>query len=93
MIETWIYTLLAVFIVSLISLIGVITLAIKANQLKKTILLFVSFAAGALIGDAFIHLLPEAASSGFTLEISLYVLSGIIMFFVVEKFIHWHHCH
>ncbi|MBI5332364.1 MAG: ZIP family metal transporter [Candidatus Aenigmarchaeota archaeon] len=93
MIETWIYTLLAVLVVSLISLIGLITFAIKLEKLKKVLLLFVSFAAGALIGDAFIHLLPEAAVAGFTFELSITVLAGIITFFIVEKFIHWRHCH
>ncbi|MFH0837350.1 MAG: ZIP family metal transporter [Candidatus Aenigmatarchaeota archaeon] len=93
MIETWIYTLVAVLVVSLISLIGVITFAINLKKLNKLLMFFVSFAAGALIGDAFIHLLPEATEAGFTLEISLSVLAGIILFFIVEKFIHWRHCH
>jgi zinc and cadmium transporter len=54
----------------------------------------VSFAAGALFGDAIIHLIPEAfenIQSGET--VSILVLAGIIFFFVLEKFIHWRHCH
>ncbi len=40
------------------------------------------------------HLLPEAVErSGFGAEVSLIVIVGIIVFFVLEKFIHWHHCH
>ena len=36
----------------------------------------ISFSAGALLGDAFIHLLPElVAETGFTLKVSLYILS------------------
>ena len=54
----------------------------------------VSFSAGALFGDAFIHLLPEAAENyGFGVEISLFIIAGITFSFVVEKFIHWRHCH
>jgi len=54
----------------------------------------VSFSAGALFGDAFIHLLPEIVKEyGFTITISLSTLSGIVIFFIVEKVIHWKHCH
>lgn len=54
----------------------------------------VSFSAGALFGDVFIHLLPQSIEqSGFSLHISLYVISGILFSFVVEKIIHWRHCH
>ncbi len=90
----WIYTLVSVLIISLISFIGIIGLSIKIDKLKKAILFLVSFSAGALFGDVFIHLLPEAVESyGFRLNVSLYILSGIIFFFIIEKFIHWHHCH
>ena len=54
----------------------------------------ISFSAGAMFGDAFLHLLPETvAEHGFTLSVSLSVLGGIIGFFVIEKLIHWRHCH
>jgi zinc and cadmium transporter len=94
MIETWLYTLVSVFIVSLISLIGIFTLGIKIEKLKKILIYFVAFSAGALLADAFVHLLPEAVEEkGFTLEISLSLLSGILLFFILEKIIHWRHCH
>ena len=32
-------------------------------------------------------------SGGMTLMISISVLAGILLAFVIEKFIHWHHCH
>ena len=54
----------------------------------------ISFSAGALFGDAFIHLLPEVVEShGFSLIISLSILTGIVLFFILEKIIHWQHCH
>ena len=94
MIDIWIYSLVSVLIVSLISFVGLLTLSIKTDKLKKILLYMVSFSAGALFGDAFIHLLPEAVEkSGFGLNISLYVLFGIGFSFIVEKFIHWRHCH
>lgn len=94
MLIIWIYTLTAVSIVSLISLIGVFTLSIREDQLKRILLILVSFAAGALLGDAFIHLLPEAVkTSGFGLPLSLSLLGGIVVFFIMEKLICWRHCH
>jgi len=92
--NVWIYSLVSVFIVSLISFVGLLTLSIKVDKLKKVLLYMVSFSAGALFGDAFIHLLPEAVEEiGFGLNISIYVMLGIGFFFIIEKFIHWRHCH
>jgi zinc and cadmium transporter len=49
---------------------------------------------GGLFGDAFIHLLPESFQElGTNLSVSLYVISGILIFFVLEKFLRWRHCH
>lgn len=90
----WIYTLASVLIVSLISLVGILALSIKDNILKKILIFFVSFSAGALLGDAFIHLLPEVVEDeGFGLDVSISVLAGILMFFALEKLIYWRHCH
>jgi zinc and cadmium transporter len=84
------YALVSVFLVSIVSFICVFGLALREHWLRKTLLLLVSFAAGGLIGDAFIHLIPEAAEKG---ALVLPVLLGIVAAFVIEKFIHWHHCH
>ena len=92
--NVWIYSLVSVLIVSLISFVGVLTLSIKADKLKKILLYMVSFSAGALFGDAFIHLLPEVIGEfGFGVNISIYVLLGIGFSFVIEKFVQWRHCH
>ncbi len=94
MANVWIYSLISVVFVSLISLIGVLTLFLTKDFLRKLILLLVSFSAGALLGDVFFHLLPKLVEGGgLTVWISFYILSGILLFFVLEKFIIWHHCH
>jgi zinc and cadmium transporter len=91
---TWSYTLISVVIVSAISLVAVIFLALGEDKIRKLLLFMVSFAAGGLFGDAFIHLLPESfAKLGSNLFTSLLILSGILFFFILEKFIHWRHCH
>jgi zinc and cadmium transporter len=90
----WLLTLLSVFIVSLISFVGALTLSFKAKNLKKVLIHMVSFSAGALFGDAFLHLLPEVVQeSGFTVGISIALLSGIVFSFIIEKVVHWRHCH
>lgn len=92
--KIWIYTLASVMIISLASLIGIFSLSIGKERLRKMILFLVSFAAGALFGDAIIHLLPESFEKiSSSLTVSLLVLLGIIFFFILEKFIHWRHCH
>ena len=91
---TTLYTIASVLVVSIVSLIGIVTLALKGPRLKNFLAFMVSFSAGALFGDAFIHLLPEAVESrGFSLGISLSVLLGVILSFSIEKVIHWRHCH
>lgn len=90
----WFYTIISVFFVSLISLVGVFTLSIDQKKLYKFLIYFVSLSAGTLMGDAFIHLIPEAFESAEShLKISLYLLSGIMLFFILEKLVHWRHCH
>lgn len=94
MANVWAYSMISVVIVSLLSMVGVLFLSIGHKRLQKMLLFMVSFAAGALFGDVFIHLLPELVNNiGFSLEVSLYLLLGILLFFVLEKFIHWRHCH
>lgn len=94
MLDVWIYTLISVLIVSLISFVGILTFSIKTAKLKEILLYMVSFSAGALFGDAFIHLLPEIVEEvGFGLNIAVYVMFGIGFSFIVEKVIHWRHCH
>lgn len=94
MLNIWFYSLISVTIVNFISLIGVFTLTIKDSILKKILIYFVSFSAGAIFGDVFIHLLPEIVKeSGFTLPISFTFLSGITISFLLEKIICWNHRH
>lgn len=90
--EVWFYTIMSVLVVSLVSLTGIIALLLKKNWLEKVLILLVSFSAGTLLGDAFIHMIPESMDSGSS-AVSLYILSGLLSFFILEKFIHWRHCH
>jgi len=94
MASVFIYILTSVFLVSLISFVGAITLSLKEENLNKTLIFLVSFSAGSLFGSVFFHLLPEATGEqGFNFEITFALLSGILICFVLEKFIRWRHCH
>lgn len=92
--QIYLYSFGSVLVVSMISLIGLFTFPMKEKVLEKILLFLVSFSAGALFGDAFIHLLPEAVEAkGFGMSVSIGLLGGIMVFFILEKFIHWRHCH
>jgi zinc and cadmium transporter len=90
----WTYALLSVFIVSAISLTGIAAISLSQRRIKQTIFISVSLAAGAMFGDAFIHILPESfAVPERAIATSTYVLTGILSFFILEKFLRWRHAH
>lgn len=92
--QVWLYTLISVLIISLISLVGILIIVLGQKQIKSFLLFMVSFAAGAMLGDVFIHLLPELVEeTGFEISTSIYILAGILIFFILEKILHWRHCH
>lgn len=90
----WLYTIIAVLIISLISLVGLFTLSLNQKKLYKVLIYLVSFSAGTLMGDAFLHLIPEAfESSENAIKVPFSILGGILIFFLIEKMIRWRHCH
>jgi zinc and cadmium transporter len=86
--------LLSVAGVSLISLVGILTLWLNDTNLRKILLYLVSFAAGSLFGDAFIHLIPEAMEQNeVAISVSILILFGVFSAFAVERLLQWRHCH
>jgi zinc and cadmium transporter len=91
-------TLLSVFAISLISLVGVLFLAMKEERLQAVMFALIGFAVGSMLGDVFFHLLPESFSNlpdeKSFLHTSALILAGILLFFSLENFLHWRHrCH
>ena len=81
------------FINGLIALAGAFIYYVFKNNLKKILIFLVSFAAGALIGGALFHFIPEAIEKirlPYTIIITMF---GFVIFFALEKVVHWHHCH
>jgi len=90
----FIYALVAVLFVSIVSLVGVFTLSMNVERIRSALFLLVSLAAGALFGDAFLHLIPEAFEEvANPTAVSLSVLAGLIGFLILEKVLRWKHNH
>ena len=88
------YTFTSVIAISLVSLVSIYAFAIQDKILKKFILFMVSFSTGALLADTLFHLLPQIADGqGFGMRVSTYISIGFLFSFIIEKFIHWRHCH
>ena len=80
------------FLISLITFVGVISLSLKDELLDRILLCLVGFAAGALVGGAFLHLLPETVERSTNMNVFLALSFGFFLFFLLEKLI-WRHCH
>lgn len=93
--STLIYILLFTFFGSIAGLVGGFLLLINEKFALKTSHFLASFAAGILLGTAFFDLLPEAMEKAEGTEVNflLWTLIGILIFFLVERFIHWFHHH
>lgn len=84
--------LTAAFIVSLISFMGA-SLIFNEERVRRFAHFILSFAIGALFGVSFLELIPEAVRNGSIDAAMLFVLLGILLFFILEKLLVWYHCH
>jgi zinc and cadmium transporter len=86
------FSIVSVTAVSLVSVLALASLSLSDVRLRKVSASLISFAAGTLLGDAFIHLIPT--SFGFPhppIRQSLLMLGGMMLFFIVEKFMRHRH--
>jgi zinc and cadmium transporter len=71
-------------------------LALPSKQRNGVLPHLVSFATGALLGAALLALIPhavQAAGIENVHEVGIALIAGIALFFVLEKFLLWRHCH
>lgn len=88
------FSFVAAGVIGLISLIGIVFIIFRLPTVSRFSHYLVAFAIGSLIGDAFIHLLPSAFTGiSSPLPVSLLSLAGLILFYIIEEILHWHHCH
>ncbi len=86
MLSLWIYALASVSTVSLISLAGVLIIPVKKETLDKVLFFLVSLATGTMMGNAVVHLLPEAFEHATSpLAASTLILTGLLLCFLLEK--------
>lgn len=92
--SVWTATMLSVLVVSAVPLGGFLLLARGEARLDALIQPLVAFAVGALLGGAFLHLLPEALErAGPGVAVFGMLLAGFLGFFVLEKFLWRTHGH
>ncbi len=90
----WLLALASVLLIGLVSLAGAFTLSLGPERLQRALFQLVSFAVGAMLGGALLHLLPEAYERmGSGPRAGGLALAGVLGFFVLEKFLHWRHQH
>ncbi|MAH07064.1 ZIP family metal transporter [Candidatus Pacearchaeota archaeon] len=63
------------------------------KNLSKILIFLVSFTTGALLGGAFLHFIPESIEELNLIPTILLVALGFFIFLLLEKYLHWHHCH
>jgi zinc and cadmium transporter len=89
---TLLWILAATVAGGVLSLLAAAALALNARVAWVQVL--ISYAVGALLGAAFLEVLPEAFQMGVSVEkMTATVLAGILLFFVLEKLVLWRHCH
>lgn len=92
--SAFLYMLGSVALVSLLSLVGISLLALSHEAFHRLVFLLVALAVGALFGDSFLHLIPEAfRDPSRSTASSFLILTGILLFFMLENFLQWRHQH
>ncbi|MBI4435140.1 ZIP family metal transporter [Candidatus Uhrbacteria bacterium] len=95
---TLIFILIATASIAALSLTGIITLTALKKHVHVGMLALVALSAGAMLGNAFLHLLPEAIELSQDGAITIFtvmilVVGSFVASFLFEQFFFWHHCH
>jgi len=90
--STLIWILLATVAGGVISAAGAALIAFRSKPAHVPVL--ISYAVGALLGAAFIELLPHAFGRSDNIQLTAAtILGGLMLFFILEKLVLWRHCH
>lgn len=88
------YSVAATLMVSVVSLFGIALLSLNKTFLSNLLIPLIALAAGSLIGDAVLHLIPESFEAiADERAFGLTVILGIVLFFILERYLRWHHAH
>ena len=92
MLITWIVTFSVLGSVGAIG--GAAALLLFPDRVRITLIpCLISYATGTLLGAAFLGMIPHALEHAQAPVVLATVLAGIILFFLLEKLVLWHHCH
>jgi zinc and cadmium transporter len=80
-------------LMSAIALVGSVTLLLPERLFERIILPLVALSAGSLLAGALFHLMPAAVHEMPGLTPWIWCMVGFGSFFMLEQFLHWHHCH
>jgi len=81
------------FVITLCVWVAVIFIFLKKEHLSNITIMLVALSAGALMGGAFLHLMPEAAEKVNPEALFAIFLISFVIFLLIEKILHWRHCH
>lgn len=94
---------LMIFIISLISLVGVFMISLKEKTLDRILFILIAFATGTILATALFDLIPEAIHNLEELNIDgaaiaessvfFFIILGFVIFFIINRFIYWFHGH
>lgn len=89
----FLFALGSTILVSLLSLVGIFFILMKEEKLNSLLSHLIAFAGGILFSISFLHLLPEACEEKPPFIIFLFFTLGFLIFYLLERFLLWHHCH
>ncbi|WP_298651644.1 ZIP family metal transporter [uncultured Proteiniphilum sp.] len=85
------YALLSTLVVSLLSFVGAFLFFIKTKTLQLILLLLICFSIGALLGNAFFHLIPESYFHLPSAHLASWlILAGFLLFFIIDQVLRVH---
>lgn len=88
-----VWIIFATIVNGLVAFVGAFSLIVGERFLKKILLVLVAFSAGGLLSGGMLHLLAESLKMLEAETAFIIALSGFSLFFIIERFLHWHHCH
>jgi len=91
--DAFFWIILMTFVDGLIALVGVFSLWMSEERLRKIIYLLVALSAGTLLTGGLFHLLAESLERLGKETAFLTLMFGFCLFFLIERVLHWHHCH
>ena len=91
--STLLLIIIATVINGLVALVGAFSLLMKERMLRKIVMVLIAFSAGSLLAGGLFHLLAESLDMMEMNTAFIILLSGFSLFFIIERFLHWHHCH